>query len=287
MNSSSHWQKSHSELALFLKHLRKRIDPDVWYLGQFARLRSRIGRPVTQQELAEAIGVSQNWCAKLESAGMRRISIGLAGRLADALMVTPEEQARLFRLAVPELRAGDLGHESIAVYEAMPRLRQTVKRLFGATSETEIFHIAGEEARGLLPCFDAIYARRGVLSAREDAVVFRRPGVNQAKDYTALRKELIRRLTPEVIGRVDASWQHSAAGDLVAYEAYPPEFVELYRLVLHEQSFAWESILNAHIRGRGDSLGMVGGLSSRPHDVTDLERAALSAIAGFASLALG
>jgi transcriptional regulator with XRE-family HTH domain len=243
---------------------------------------------VTQEELAEAVGISREWYRMLESpATIRRSTsvLELLERLADALMVSPEEQATLFRLAVPELREGDVRHESIAVYEALPRVRQTVKRLFGATSETEIFHVAGEEARSLLPGFDAIYTQRGVLSALEDAVVFRRPGVNLA-DYAEFREDLVRRLTPEVIARVDASWQHSAGGDLLPFEAYPPEFVEPFRLVLHEHSVAWQSLLTAHIRGRDGSLGLVGGVSSRPHDVTDLERAEVSTIAAFASLAL-
>src|ERR1700738_177882 len=90
--------KPRSELALLLKLLRRRIDPDVRELGRHRRLPSRLGKRVTQQELAEAIGVSREWYAVLESAATTRTSTALLDRLSDALMVNPDERATLFRL---------------------------------------------------------------------------------------------------------------------------------------------------------------------------------------------
>src|SRR6202011_4830523 len=137
--------KPRSELALLLKLLRRRIDPDVRELGRHRRLPSRFGKRVTQEELAEAIGVSREWYAMLEAAGTTRTSTGLLDRLDDALAVTPEERARLFQLALPELGGAQLRDDSIAVLEAFSRLRSLTKRLWAATSIEDILTTASEQ----------------------------------------------------------------------------------------------------------------------------------------------
>lgn len=271
-------------LRRFVRERRLRVGPESHFLGKSPRWPARIGKRVTQEELAEHLGITRQWCARFEAGAPVRFSAALLGRLGDVLMLSAAERAELIRLARPEL-ARAVSRNSTVLYEVLRDVRQTVKRLWRATTETEIFHVAGEAARGLLPRFDAIYAQRGVLSALEDAVVFRNPGVNLA-DYGEFREDLIRRLTPELIARVDAAWQCSAAGDLLPFEAYPADFVRPFRFVLRQYGVAWESLLTAHVRGPSGSLGLVGGVSSLPHDVTELERTQLSAIAEFASLAL-
>lgn len=59
---------------------------------------------MTQEELAEAIGVSRVWYGMLESSASIRASTKLLDRLSRTLMVTPEERAELFQSALPELR---------------------------------------------------------------------------------------------------------------------------------------------------------------------------------------
>jgi DNA-binding XRE family transcriptional regulator len=92
------------ELRAFLKELRQRIRPDACELGAHVRLPSRRGKPVTQEELAEAIGVSRAWYAMLESGATVRVSTRLLDRLSRALMLTIHERAVLFCLAIPELQ---------------------------------------------------------------------------------------------------------------------------------------------------------------------------------------
>jgi hypothetical protein len=94
----------HEELRAFLKGLRQRVHPEARTLGAHQRLPSRRGRPVTQEEVAEAIGVSRAWYALLESGATIRTSMQLLDRLAGALMLTSRERAILFYLAIPELR---------------------------------------------------------------------------------------------------------------------------------------------------------------------------------------
>jgi transcriptional regulator with XRE-family HTH domain len=72
-------------------------------------LRGRLTSPrgakaVSQEELAEWVGVSRNWYAALERGLHITPSISMLTRLATVLNTTPSERVALFRLAIPELR---------------------------------------------------------------------------------------------------------------------------------------------------------------------------------------
>jgi Helix-turn-helix domain len=92
-----------SRLKALLRHFRMRIDPREQALGPQARPPSRCGKPVTQEELAECIGVSRAWYCMLESDKPVRASTFLLDRLASILMLSVAERAKLFALALPEL----------------------------------------------------------------------------------------------------------------------------------------------------------------------------------------
>jgi len=92
-----------SALGPFLKMLRQRISPGSDTLGPSKRLPVRCGRRVTQEEMAEALGVSRNWYRRLESGADARASTKLIARLAHVLLLTPDERITLFALAVPEI----------------------------------------------------------------------------------------------------------------------------------------------------------------------------------------
>jgi DNA-binding XRE family transcriptional regulator len=94
---------SQSELASFLKTRRRSIPPDVMTLGSWERLPTRRGRRVTQEEIAEAVGISRNWYRRLESGEAARASAKLLDRIARAFQFTPEERTNLFVLGIPEL----------------------------------------------------------------------------------------------------------------------------------------------------------------------------------------
>jgi DNA-binding XRE family transcriptional regulator len=91
-----------SDFAAFLKSLRERIPPNTSRLGSWNRLPFRYGRHVTQEEVAEAIGVSRNWYSQLEC-GTVRASTKLVARLARAIALTSDERTKLFTLAIPEM----------------------------------------------------------------------------------------------------------------------------------------------------------------------------------------
>jgi transcriptional regulator with XRE-family HTH domain len=68
-------------------------------------MRSRCGRPISQEELAEAIGVTRGWYCLLESGAPIQPSVSLIDRLASALGATLDERVVLFSLAIPELQS--------------------------------------------------------------------------------------------------------------------------------------------------------------------------------------
>jgi DNA-binding XRE family transcriptional regulator len=93
---------SQSEFASFLKTRRQSIPPDSTTLGPWERLPVRRGRRVTQEEIAEAVGISRNWYRRLESGDAPRASVKLLVRIAKAFQFTPEERTNLFVLGIPE-----------------------------------------------------------------------------------------------------------------------------------------------------------------------------------------
>jgi DNA-binding XRE family transcriptional regulator len=85
-----------SPLASFLKERRRLIDPATTVVGVSRRRPDRVGRRVTQEEIAEAIDVSRVWYALLESGKATRTSLGLLDRLAVAFGLSPSQRVMLF-----------------------------------------------------------------------------------------------------------------------------------------------------------------------------------------------
>jgi transcriptional regulator with XRE-family HTH domain len=78
---------------------------------------------VTQEEIAEAVGVSRNWYRRLESGASVRASTKLLDRLAHALALTPDERMTLFTLAIPELGQARIAADSRALLATLLWLR--------------------------------------------------------------------------------------------------------------------------------------------------------------------
>jgi hypothetical protein len=72
----------------------------------------------------------------------------------------------------------------------------------------------------------------------------------------------------------------------VVYNGASADILRLVRLVHREHGIDLSSRVAAHVHGSSCSA-YVGGPSARSHDVTELDHTMLSAIADFASLALG
>ena len=132
------------DLGDLLRAMRRRIDPETRMLGSHPRLPSRCGRPVTQDELAEAVGVSLRWYGMLESGAAVRASTRLMLRIAEVLMLAESERSLLFRLALPELPESRLAPDSLELWEAMQALRSAARRVWSASSEIEVMTVLTE-----------------------------------------------------------------------------------------------------------------------------------------------
>lgn len=148
-------------LKTFLRGRRIRLDPSIRLLGDYERLPVRWGRPVTQEEMAEAVGITRVWYGMLESGSTVRTSVKILDRLATVLMLDPQERARLFELAVPEVGQIKLRDESKQVLESFTVIRTATKRLWAATTEVEALETVAEELADIVDDADLVfYVRR-------------------------------------------------------------------------------------------------------------------------------
>ena len=129
-----------AHIGSFLNGMRSRIDSGTPTLGEYQRLKSRRGKRISQEAIADAVGVSRGWYQRLES-GAIRPSISLLNRVALALNATPEERTKLFHLAIPALPNG-LAASSAEAFESLSFVRSVSSRLLAASSECEALTIA-------------------------------------------------------------------------------------------------------------------------------------------------
>ena len=115
-------------------------------LGRHDRSLTRVGKRVTQEEVAEAIGVSRVWYAMLESGSALRPSIKLVARLCAALMLDSKERNTLFALSAPELHTSTMSSISADSLEnGFVVFHLAIKRLLSTSSKAEALAVAGEE----------------------------------------------------------------------------------------------------------------------------------------------
>jgi transcriptional regulator with XRE-family HTH domain len=269
-----------------LKSLRQRLDPNVHVLGSHPRHRVRLGKRVTQDELAEAIGVSREWYALLESGTARtRPSTGLLDRLASALMVTPDERAMLFQLALPELGRVRLRDDSVAVLQAYSHLRSLTNRLWTATSIEDVLTTASEQIADWFG--DALLVRS---SRRRESGVWEPRPVDEKQERSSPAKVLrdVEDLvpTPELYAALDFHPWLANAGDLGGWDLYPLPLQQEFRNVFARHRLAGFEGRYARVRSRS---GFMGGLyfvheAGRVYSASDL--AVLGAFAELASFAL-
>lgn len=290
--------KGRSELGELLAFLRRRMDPGARVLGSYARVSPRLGKRVTQEELAEAIGVGREWYVQLERGTARtRASTGLLKRLADALMVTPEERTMLFRLALPEVGRIELREESLGVLEAFSRLRSLAKALWSATSIDDVLMTASEQVANW---FDGALLVRP--ARRRESASWDGQALDDRQDQNRVSKAM--RNTRELLATSQSPFvqdllRRSALFDTVNYLAQVPNAgdlgsLELWPLPLRRELLKGDprhhicafDCRYARVRSRN---GFIGGLyvvhvSRYSHSASNL--AVLSAFAELTSFAL-
>jgi transcriptional regulator with XRE-family HTH domain len=136
-------------LATLLRFARRSIAIDAVNLGSFPRLQARVGRSVTQDEVAEAVGISRQWYASLEQALPVNVSIGVLERIANVLMLSAQERDELFDLAVPAIARlrSELDDGSV---EDLGFVKSVARRLWAARSESDALIIVADALSMLL-----------------------------------------------------------------------------------------------------------------------------------------
>jgi transcriptional regulator with XRE-family HTH domain len=278
--------KPRSELALFLTFLRHRIDPDVRALGPFVRRTQRLGKRVTQEELAEAIGVSREWYATLESGATARTSTALANRMAEALTVTPEERARLFHLAVLEVWRMRPREDSAAVLKAFSHLRSLAKPLWAATSIEDVLTTTSEQLGDWFE--DALLVGS---SRRSETGLWEHRSVDDRQDRNKAAKAL-GELAGHVLrttGSKDAIHLYPRlgnAGDVATPDLLPHALQREVRVVYAHHRVAGFVWVCARVRSRSGFIGGLYVLHEFGHTYSASDHAVLAAFAELTSFAL-
>jgi len=115
------------KLGAFLRRRRGAIDRNSACVGTLTRLPQRIGRPVTQEELAGFLGISREWYSLLENGSIGTVS----KQLVDGI-------SRLFSIPHAALYAlCDKSGLEIAAAEAFSEVRSFIKTVSGAASFVE------------------------------------------------------------------------------------------------------------------------------------------------------
>ena len=97
----------------FLRSRRQQIPRSAKGMGPYVRCPDRIGKLVSQEEMAEALEVSRQWYGLLET-GAAHASPALLNRISSVLSLQYDEHVELFRLAIPELGgSGSDGHPQL------------------------------------------------------------------------------------------------------------------------------------------------------------------------------
>lgn len=273
-------------LSALLKRCRARIPPERSSLGPYLRLPRRIGKAVSQEEVADAVGISRQWYVLLEKDPPARVSVTVLARVADALMMDPAERSALFRLTVPEIRSASLTDRSTAILDAFESVRRLIRPLWAATTEAEALTVVREHAMTLFaPDEAATYKRVG--ESRWDSVS---TGDADAEDCARRYFALVRdRWGPAVIDDLHCYTLLAQPGEVLTRserDALFPDVAEKARAGHAEVGWADVSMAIANIRSQHGFVGRLQVFHATPHTYSAIERAQLSTLADVTSLAL-
>jgi transcriptional regulator with XRE-family HTH domain len=272
-------------LSNLLKDARRGIPVNTQSLGNNLRFPGRVGKRVSQEEVAEAIGVSRNWYSMLETGRPIRASVALLERICNVLTLDERQRASVFELGIPEIptRVIELRHS--AILEASTRMRSSVKRLWSTSTVEEALSAAAEESSRHFDDAELVFFVHRVAQGRWDHpfIVDRGMGPRNARFY----EELAASLTPARFDEVVLYPALSEPGDVGTLDSYGATSVaDLYETERAKHKLHRCMFLHARIRSR---MGVIGGITikhAREHEYSEVDRAVISAIASLTSLAL-
>jgi transcriptional regulator with XRE-family HTH domain len=272
-------------LNVFLRGRRQRIDPQIRVLGDHERLPVRRGRPITQEEMAEAVGVSRVWYSLLESGSPVRTSAKVLERIAIALMLDAADRTRLFHLAMPELGPATLGADSALVLESFAVVRTTMKRLWSATTEIEALETVAEHVAAIVNDADLVFYVRRLHEGEWEwpYVVDRGMGQRNREAFASATS----RMTPAEIDEFLFFPHLSLAGEVGTPDVYASRAVcHAYRDIFCDPKINLGALLHARVHSRN---GLIGGFTIKHlgrHEYSAEQRAIMGTLAELTSVAL-
>jgi transcriptional regulator with XRE-family HTH domain len=272
-------------LGVILRRCRARLDAERTALGPYLRHAKRIGKAVTQEEVAETVGISREWYTRMERDCPVRVSARVLSRIADALMMEPAERAAFFRLAVPELSVTSLTDRATAILDAFGSLRHLMRRLWAATSEAEALRLVREHGKMMLSS-DAMVTFTRLGEGRWVRAVTSDDDDDRGEQFHALIR---RRCCTAVIDDFQCYTLMVQPGELITSperNALFPDIAAEARRTLDAVRYPDVSFAMAHIRSQPGLVARVQALHHTRHSYSDLERMQLGALANLASLAL-
>ena len=230
--------------------------------------------------------MSREWYAVLESAAKPRTSTTLLARLAEALMVTPEERTRLYHLAAEQAGHARLREDSIAVLECFTRLRSLSKRLWTTTSLEDVLTIASEQVADWFD--DAVQVN---TSRRRERGVWDHQAVDDAPERNSI-SEVIRELEDEILPTSEAVDAFNLyprlahAGEVGTPELLPPWLQQEVSKLYTRRRLTGFTYIKARVRSRTGLIGSLCTVHELGHAYSESDRAVLGAYAELVSLAL-
>ena len=273
-------------LSALLRRCRSRISVECRLLGDFERLPARIGKRVTQEEVAEAVGITRHWYARMESDGNTRVSTPALSRIADTLMMDSAERASLFQLVLPEIRVKSPAQHASEVFDSVESLHRLTRRLWAASSKTEALSVARELAMTEFSA-DVMLTRARCGPGRWDLA-----GDGKSYDFERLKS---------AEAAIVKCWGDGAVDDLLCYEsmirpgevltmserdAFFPDLKKKRRPALDVLGWNDVSSAMACIRSQSGFVARLSIVHTARHAYSKLERERLSALAELVSLAL-
>ena len=273
------------DVGTFLNGLRRRLSSATPTLGEFDRVESRRGKRISQEEIAEAVGVSRGWYQRLES-GAIRPSISLLDRLAAALNATPEERETLFRLAIPAL-SNRFTTTTAQAFESLSFVRAVSSQLWAASSECEALTVVGEHlAKWFNDASFIVPVRR--LDAGHWKWWFAADG-GQGTAWSECVAEICRLTTTQ---QCDEFWSYprlQSPGETVDHAEHEQCIGDLRHLAAEthqKHGVDVSSFLRSRITTRSGLIACIQINHRRDQTYSDIDRAAVAAVAELTSLAL-
>src|SRR5271165_1344278 len=268
-----------------VKFCRLRISRESRSLGAVERMPVRVGKPVTQEEVAEAVGISRVWYAMIEGNRPVRVSARVLDRIADVLALNQNERTILFRLAVPELRSTSLSERALGMLEAFGSLRRFTRRLWGVSSHLEVLRAAREFLMLEVKPVAAITFRR-----TEDGQWVSELNSDGGSERVMQALELIReRCGSSGIDDLHCMTVMTRPGELITQSDRDKLFPKLAARandVLSSIDLSSSFFTMAHVQSNYGLIARLSALYNDQYALSDLERAQLSTIAELSSLAL-